>query len=60
MRLTLTRSDFQLAAVGHSVAVSKQVKAGLGQHVTSLTSLQVQAFQQVCLSNELLLPFKSS
>ena len=34
-------------AIGQSIAVSRQVSAGLGQHVDTLAPAQIESYQKV-------------
>lgn len=40
----------KLVATGQSIAVAKQVQAGLGQHISTLTASQVEDYQKVGFS----------
>lgn len=48
----IAHADFQskLAAAGQSIAVAKQVQAGLGRHISTLTVSQIEDYQKVGFS----------
>lgn len=42
--------ETKVAAAGQSIAVAKQVQAGLGRHISTLTASQVEHYQKVGVS----------